>query len=153
MIPREFFVTSGRATNSVSQLNAFDRALKDAGIAQCNLVQVSSILPPGCKEVELRELPAGSIVHTVMAAMDGTGGMIISAGIAWAWEKGGDYGVVVEARGQMDRKALKTTLEWKIGEMARAREIELVDIEYKTETLTVPLKSYGCALAALIYLL
>ena len=153
MIPREFFVTSGKAINSVSQLNAFDRALKNAGIAQCNLVQVSSILPPGCKEVKLREMPAGSIVHTVTAGMDGTEGMIISAGIAWAWEKSGKYGVVVEAHGQMDRKSLKTTLEWKIREMARAREIELSETNYKTETLTVPLKNYGCVIAALIYLI
>lgn len=152
MIPREFYVTSGKAISSVSELNAFDRALKNAGIAQCNLVQVSSILPQKCKEVKLREMPAGSITHTVMARMDGTEGMIISAGIGWAWEKNGKYGIVAEAHGQMDRKSLQTTLEWKMREMAKAREIELSDINHKTEILTVPLKNYGCVIAALIYL-
>jgi len=45
MIPKEFFVTSAKATSPVSELNAFDLALKNAGIAQCNIVPVSSILP------------------------------------------------------------------------------------------------------------
>ena len=151
MIPKEFFVTSGKAISPVSQLNAFDRALENARIAQCNLVEVSSILPLGCKEGELREIPAGSITHTVMARMDGNEGMIISAGIAWAWEKSQKYGLVAEDHGQMDRKSLKATLEWKIREMAKTREIELNKISYQTEALTVPLENYGCVVAALIY--
>jgi arginine decarboxylase len=153
MIPREFFTTSGKAISPVSKLNAFDRALKNAGIAQCNLVQVSSILPPRCRKAELKEMPAGSIIYTVTARMDGTEGMAIGAGIAWAWEKTGKYGLVVEAHGQMDRKSLKATLEWKMSEMAKIRGIEIADITYQTEVLTVPLKNYGCALAALIYVL
>ncbi|MFQ6065252.1 MAG: pyruvoyl-dependent arginine decarboxylase, partial [Candidatus Bathyarchaeia archaeon] len=123
MIPKEFFVTSGKAISPVSQLNAFDHALQNAGIAQCNLVQVSSILPPECKEGKLKEIPAGSIIHAVAARMDGTEGMTISAGIAWAWEKNGRYGLVAEAHGQMDQQSLKVTLEWKIREMAKARGI------------------------------
>ena len=71
MIPKEFFVTSGRATSPVSGLNAFDLALKNAGIAQCNLVPVSSILPPECKERKWRKLPAGAITHAVVARMGG----------------------------------------------------------------------------------
>lgn len=153
MIPKEYFVTSGKAISSVSELNAFDRALEDAGISQCNLVQVSSILPPGCREGKLREIPAGSIIHTVMARMNGTEGMTISAGIAWAWEENGKYGLVVEAHEQMNQKSLKATLEWKIKEMARARGIEIGEISHRTEALTVPLKNYGCVIAALIYLL
>lgn len=153
MIPKEFFVTSGKAISPVSQLNAFDRALKNAGIAQCNLVQVSSILPPGCKEGKLRKIPAGSIIHTVMAKMDGTEGMTISAGIAWAWEKKRKYGLVAEAHGQMDQKSLKVTLDWKLREMAKTRGIEIGEISCRTQVLTVPLENYGCAIAALIYLL
>jgi len=47
MVPKEFFVTSGKAFSATSELNAFDQALKNAGIAHCNLVQVTSILPKG----------------------------------------------------------------------------------------------------------
>ena len=153
MIPREFFVTSGKAVSSVSVLNAFDHALTNAGIAECNLVQVSSILPSECREVALRAMPAGSITHTVMARIDGSEGMTISAGVAWAWEKGRRYGLVVEAQGQMDQKSLKATLEWKLKEMAETRKIELSDINHRTDLLTVPLRNYGCVVAAVIYLL
>ena len=153
MIPREFFVTSGKAVSSVSALNAFDRALTNAGIAQCNLVQVSSILPSECKEVALREIPAGSITHTVMARIDGTEGMTISAGVAWAWENRRRYGLVVEAQGQMDQESLNATLDWKIKEMADTRKVELSDISHRTDVLTVPLRNYGCVVAALVYLL
>jgi arginine decarboxylase len=71
MIPKEFFITSGKATSQVSELNAFDLALKKAGIAQCNLVSVSSILPLGCKERKRRKITAGAITYAVIARMDG----------------------------------------------------------------------------------
>jgi arginine decarboxylase len=153
MIPREFFVTGGKAITPVSQLNAFDRALNSAGISQCNLVQVSSILPPGCKEGTLKEIPTGSIIPAVMAKMDGTEGTTISAGIAWAWEKNRKYGLVAEAHGQMDQKSMRLTLEWKLKEMAKTRGIEISKMHYRTEVLTVPHENYGCVIAALIYLL
>jgi len=151
MIPKEFFVTSGKATSPVSKLNAFDLALKNAGICQCNLVPVSSILPPGCKEIRRRKIPAGAIVFTVMARMDGEEGTTIGAGIAWAWEKNLNYGLVAEAHGYMDRKALKETLEWKIKEMAKIRRAEINQINYRIESMRVPMDNYGCVLAALVY--
>lgn len=52
-------------------LSAFELSLRDAGIAQFNLVSVSSILPPGCKKVTpqagLKYLNSGEIVFCVMA--------------------------------------------------------------------------------------
>lgn len=151
MIPKEFFVTSGEAISPISQLNAFDRALKNAGIEQCNLVPVSSILPPTCKEREWKKILAGSITHTVIARIDGKGETMIAAGIAWAWEKNMKYGLVAEANGHMDKKALKETLEWKIKEMAKTREIEIDKIGYRTNVLSVPIENYGCVIAALVY--
>jgi len=151
MIPKEFFVVSGKATSPVSELNAFDLALKNAGVAQCNIVSVSSILPPNCKERKWRRLPPGTITYAVMARMDGDEGTTIGAGIAWAWEKNMKYGIVAEAHGYMDSKALKETLEWKIKEMAKIRGIEIDKIFYRIEVLRVPMDNYGCVLAALVY--
>jgi len=153
MIPKEFFITSGKATSPVSELNAFDLALKKAGIAQCNLVPVSSILPHGCKERKWKKITAGAITYAVTAKMDGEGGTTIGAGIAWAWEKNREYGLVAEAHGYMDLKALRETLEWKIKEMAKIREIEIVKINYRTEVLRVPVDNYGCVIASLVYIL
>ena len=151
MIPKEFFVTSGKAVSPVSELNAFDLALKNAGIAQCNLVSVSSILPQGCRERRWRKIPAGSITYAVMARMDGDEGTTIGAGIAWAWEKDKKFGLVAEAHGYMDMKALKETLEWKIKEMAKIRGIEIDRISYRMEVTRVPMDNYGCVISALVY--
>jgi len=152
MIPKEFFVTSGRATSSISELNAFDLALKNAGIAQCNLVSVSSVIPPGCREIKLKQIPIGSITHAVVARMSAEGEARIGAGIAWGWEKEKRYGIVAETRGYMDKKTLEKTLEWRIREMANIREIKIDKINYRFETLNVPTNNYGCVMAALIYI-
>jgi arginine decarboxylase len=152
MIPREFFITSGKASSPVSELNAFDMALEEAGIAQCNLVCVSSILPKGCKERKRTKITTGSITFAVLARMDGEEGTTIGAGIAWAWAKDYSYGLVAETHGHMDRKAMLEILEWKIKEMAKIRALELNGIKYRTEVLNVPMDSYGCVVAALVYI-
>jgi arginine decarboxylase len=151
MIPKEFFVTNGKATSQVSELNAFDLALKKAGISQCNIVSVSSVLPPRCKGKKWKDIPIGAITYAVVARMDGKEKTNISAGIAWTWEKTKKYGIVAEAHGNMNLKALKDTLEWKIKEMAKIREIEIDKITYRTENLKVPENSYGSVIVALVY--
>ncbi len=152
MIPKKFFVTSGKAISPVSGLNAFDLALKNAGICQCNMVPVTSILPPDCVEVKRRKIPAGSITFAVIARMDGDEGTTIGAGIAWTWEKNMKYGMVAEAHGFMDQKALKEILEWKTREMAKIRGFEITEIKYRMEVLRVPMDNYGCVIAALVYI-
>lgn len=151
MIPKKFFVTGGKAISPASELNALDRALKNAGIAQCNLVSVTSILPPGCKQVANMRIPVGSITHAVMAKMDGGEGTIVAAGIAWTWEKDGKYGLVAEAHGYVDRRALQKTLDLEISEMATTRGIEIEKINHRIEVLRVPKGNYGCVIAALVY--
>lgn len=151
MIPKEFFITSGKAISPVSELNAFDLALKKAGIAQCNLVSVSSILPKDCAEIKKHNIPAGCITHSVLARMDGAEGTNIGAGIAWAWAKSKKYGLVAEAHGYMDKKAIQQTLEWKMKEMAKIRGIQIGNIQMLLEVLRVPMDNYGCVISALVY--
>ena len=56
------------------QLKSFEQALQKAGVAQQNLVQVSSILPPKCKVVSrengLKKLVPGEMCYCVMARAD-----------------------------------------------------------------------------------
>lgn len=151
MIPKEFFITSGKAVSPVSELNAFDLALKKAGIAQCNLVCVSSILPRGCEEIKKQSILAGSITYSVLARMDGDEGTTIGAGIAWTWAKSKKYGLVAEAHGYMDKKAVEETLQWKVKEMAKIRGIQIGLIQTKIEILRVPMDNYGCVISALVY--
>jgi arginine decarboxylase len=69
-VPKMAFFTKGRGAHK-DHLTSFELALRDAGIANLNLVSVSSILPPRCKIVSRQEgrkhLQPGQIVFTIMA--------------------------------------------------------------------------------------
>ncbi|HIE33586.1 MAG TPA: arginine decarboxylase, pyruvoyl-dependent [Candidatus Altiarchaeales archaeon] len=70
MIPRKLFFTKGVGKHK-EKLQSFEMALRDAKIAQFNLVNVSSIVPPGCRiiprEEGLKYLKPGQIVFCVMS--------------------------------------------------------------------------------------
>jgi len=69
-VPKMVFFTKGTG-KAKEQLASFEAALRDAGIEQFNLVNVSSILPPNCKiiskEKGLKLLKPGQIVYVVLA--------------------------------------------------------------------------------------
>jgi arginine decarboxylase len=70
MILKFLFLTKGVGKHK-EQLQSFELALRDAGIQYCNLVNVSSIVPPGCKMVSreqgLKMLRPGEITYVVQA--------------------------------------------------------------------------------------
>ena len=67
------FFTKGVGRHK-DKLASFELALRDAGIHFCNLVRVSSILPPGCQTISKKEgvklLSPGQITYCVMAQME-----------------------------------------------------------------------------------
>ncbi len=69
-LPKKMFLTKGVGKHR-EKLTSFELALRNAGIAEYNLVRVSSIFPPHCKIVSksdgLKELSPGQIVHCVMS--------------------------------------------------------------------------------------
>lgn len=70
MVPTHLFLTRGVGIHR-EKLASFEQALRRAGVAYCNLVSVSSILPPKCKIIPRRRgeglLRPGEITHCVMA--------------------------------------------------------------------------------------
>jgi arginine decarboxylase len=70
MIPRYVFLTKGVGRHK-DYLQSFELALRNAGIQACNIVTVSSILPPGCKQISkergLKMLHPGEITFAVMS--------------------------------------------------------------------------------------
>ncbi|MEM2119074.1 MAG: arginine decarboxylase, pyruvoyl-dependent [Candidatus Bathyarchaeia archaeon] len=70
MIPKYFFLTKGVGKHK-EQLQSFELALRDAKIQHLNLVNVSSIIPPGCqlitRERGLEMLKPGQITYLVLA--------------------------------------------------------------------------------------
>ena len=156
LLPRYFFITSGRGTSRVSKLNAFDRALLRAGIGDCNLICVSSIIPPGAELIEPIRVPTGLITYVVMARMDGEPGDLISAGVAWAWmrgrEEGEKFGVIVEGHGNDAEEALAEKLRAMCADMAEARGMVVEDVGVRVESLKVPSGCYGSVVAAAVLL-
>ena len=69
-VPKEIFFTKGVGVHK-DRLASFELALRKAGIEKCNLVQVSSIMPPGCKIISrkegLKKLQPGAITFCVMS--------------------------------------------------------------------------------------
>jgi len=70
MVPKRVFFTKGVGRHK-HELQSFELALRDADIEQCNLVYVSSIIPPNCKiiskEKGVQDLRAGEITYVVMS--------------------------------------------------------------------------------------
>jgi arginine decarboxylase len=86
-------------------LQSFEMALRDAKIAEFNLVRVSSIYPPRCKiispEKGLAQLTPGSIVFCVMAdSRTDEPNRLVAAGIGLAIPANKDmYGYISEHHG------------------------------------------------------
>ena len=70
MVPKRVFFTKGVGRHKHG-LQSFELALRDADIEQCNLVYVSSIIPPNCKIISKEKgvqcLRAGEITYVVMS--------------------------------------------------------------------------------------
>ncbi len=69
-VPTKVFLTKGIGKHK-EKLTSFEMALRDAKIAEFNLVKVSSIIPPACKIIPLSQglhsLQRGEIVHCVLS--------------------------------------------------------------------------------------
>jgi arginine decarboxylase len=104
MVPKRVFFTRGVGKHP-HNLESFEVALRDAGIAQCNLVKVSSIYPPGCRIISrqegLKRLVPGQITFCVMAdARTDEPNRLVSAGIGLAIPAKGDrFGYISEHHG------------------------------------------------------
>ncbi len=104
LVPTKIFFTHGVGIHR-HNLESFEAALRDAGIAQCNLVKVSSIYPPRCKMIPrkqgLAKLIPGQIAFCVMAeTRTNEPNRLVSAGIGLAIPaKGDQFGYISEHHG------------------------------------------------------
>ena len=148
-VPKTYFLVSG-SSEGYTRLNAFDGALLNAGVGNTNLVKVSSIIPPHCKEIQPITLPEGTIVPTAYAFISSDiPGEIISAAVAVALPKDDDRpGLIMEysARGHKEEIELIARNMAREGMKMREqerREIKSISAEYKV-------KKIGAAFAAVI---
>lgn len=70
LVPKKVFFVKGKGYHKYKS-NSFKEALKDAEIEKFNLLEVSSILPPNCIEIDkksgLQKLKTGKLVYSVIS--------------------------------------------------------------------------------------
>jgi len=109
MLPTKAFLTKGVGRNR-ERLASFEEALRVAGLAEYNIVNVSSIYPPGCKLIRREEgkklLSPGQILYCVMAKnATNEPHRLISASIGLAIPRRRDhYGYLSEHEGLGQRE-------------------------------------------------
>ena len=161
-IPNEFFVTQGSGCSEYAiHPGSYHMALHDAGIAEYNIMNYSSVLPATSRLVTLDEVdmpPYGSELCTIMAVANGYYGEHVSAGIIFAWmykddtceEKVG--GLVCELAGYFDMEALEERLYTVLHDLhdRTFSQYYLGEPSVFRESLTID-KRYGTALVALCF--
>ncbi|MBS3091953.1 arginine decarboxylase, pyruvoyl-dependent [Candidatus Pacearchaeota archaeon] len=111
-VPVKAFLTKGVGVHK-DKLASFELALRNAEIEKCNLVYVSSIMPPNCKMIAredgIKLLRPGQITFCVMARSEtNEPNRLISSAIGIALPKDNDqYGYISEhhSYGETAKKA------------------------------------------------
>lgn len=139
---------------NVTELAAFDAALVTAGVADRNLIYLSSVLPPASAIRHVRtveETPGrwGDRLYVVMAQnRTSTPGATVSAGIGWVQDDTG-RGLLVEHHARNEGE-LKSLLDRSLDGLLRNRSEILPHRGYATITATcarLPL----CVLAVAVF--
>jgi arginine decarboxylase len=137
-----------------TQLAAFDAALRDAGVANYNLICLSSVIPPGSvierrKWVTPREDWGRRLYCVVSQMREDRPGHSAHAGIGWVRDEHIGAGLFVElhdaSRGQLDAD-LRTTLR----SMQAGRGIDFGAPETEIASITCQ-RLPVCALAIAVY--
>lgn len=131
------------AAEGRTRLNAFDKALLEAGVGDTNLMRMSSILPPGAEQVKVSELvlPKGGLVPLAYATIDGTTpGRMISAAIAVGIpEDDSEPGVIMEFEDHAELNTVESIVRQMVVDgfeyrNRKLKEIKSFGIEHKIET-------------------
>ncbi len=117
-------VTRGSGSG-LTPLAAFDDALRDAGISDFNLIQLSSVIPYNAEIVVERYVPSaldlGCRLYVVLARKEATlPGSVAWAGLAWAQSSVTGLGVFAEF-GALAESDLVSYLENSLQSMSRNR--------------------------------
>lgn len=159
-IPKDYFVTKGTGESDIAiHAGSYHLALKSAGIAMCNIMTYSSILPKIARRIEKpKHIEHGAVMESIMAVCNTEKGQRGTAGIIYGWlssrktnEKYG--GLVCEHYGDYSEKGLSAILNSSLEELyynGFSEDYTLSSIEIFTETF-VPTKKYGTALVSLCF--
>lgn len=138
-----------------THIAAFDAALFDAGVANYNLIQLSSIIPPGCvverARYETPDAEYGRRLYVVMTRCHAhQPGAMAWAGVGWAQERPGDgRGLFVELHGESEQ-AVCAGLTASLEAMTARRERSFGPIQHQLAGIECRGRPV-CALVVAVY--
>jgi len=148
-------VASGIGTGP-TKLAAFDAALHKAGVANYNLIRLSSIVPPSAKIINNRDSSTiapgkwGDRLYVVMADMRvDTPNAEAWAGIGWAQDKKTGKGLFVEHEGS-SKATVKSDIQQSLKALMAVRRVDFGPINTKIIGLTCTHEPV-CALVVAIF--
>ncbi len=149
--PTKFFLVSG-SSEGFTLLNAFDGALLASGVGDTNLVKMSSILPPGCREMNPPPvpMPQGALVPIAYASLcSEVPGEIISAAVAIGVPEDGDRaGLIMEYSARAEESVVKEKVRKMVEKGMEMRNRAVKDIMAISATCKVV--SIGAAFAGVV---
>ena len=132
----KIFVTWGTGEGNTS-LSAFDRALFDAGIANLNLLPLSSVIPPkteiivGKLDVQQWKKHFGQRVYVVLSEQrTSKKGATVFAGVGWVIDQKEKKGLFVEHHGK-SAKEVEDLIRKSLLDMTKYREEEYGEINFQ----------------------
>ncbi len=164
-MPRSYFVTSGdgESDNPIEAV-PYHMALQDAGIAVCNILRYSSILPKDAVEVEKPKLIHGAELKVIEAISTARSNDPAIAGISYGWlhdKEGNNHGgIVLEYPGDEVKKkqryaSEKQAEEWLLSGLEEIAKASYPDMSLQGIKTTIksfrPKKEYGVALVAICF--
>lgn len=139
-----------------TKLSAFDSALNHAGVANYNIIRLSSVIPPDTKiqvlDEPVKNLPGiwGDRLYVVMAEMRVDAPNVEAwAGIGWVQEKETGKGLFVEHEGNSEltvRKDIQQSLE----ALMATRNVDFGEIQMKVVGKTCKTHPV-CAMVVAVY--
>lgn len=148
-------IASGTGTGP-TKLAAFDSALHEAGIANYNLIRLSSIVPPGAKIINNRAAVTatpgnwGDRLYVVMADMRvDTPNVEAWAGIGWAQDKKTGKGLFVEHEGS-SKATVQSDIKQSLDALMDIRKVDFGPINMKIVGLTCTHEPV-CALVVAVF--
>lgn len=153
-VPQEVWLTSGVGEGS-TRLNAFDKALFNAGIGNLNLMKVTSILPARARIVDLRQegkqvdIPFGCLVPTVYTTVaSDVPGQKIACGLVLAVPEDRNVnGVIFEVSMIGDAQEVAKVLDAMAEEAAALRNVKRFKVVKTISEYTVG-KGIGAVVSA-----
>lgn len=167
-IPKEYVVVTGVGQTSFGpgidpwETAAYDLALLDAQIENCNIVEYTSVLPPEAVEISMDDAIAqgyfhhGMVLECIKAQVNGDQGQHICAGVGrcQVYDAEGEHvgGFAAEYEGygseNLARKKLKEALHGIFMRRYAGKDYTMGEIELTTRDLVVD-EQYGTVLVAL----